>query len=89
VTDTTSPTPPAALPAALPEGTPDTPAVPGTPADTAHHRNIRSFVRRTGRTTLGQAKAFTDVGPQFLLPYAAAPADFEAIFQRRLRPSWR
>jgi tRNA (guanine-N7-)-methyltransferase len=31
-------------------------------------------VRRTGRTTLGQAKAFTDVGPQFLLPYAAAPA---------------
>jgi tRNA (guanine-N7-)-methyltransferase len=67
----------------LPEGTPDTPAVPGTPADTAHHRNIRSFVRRTGRTTLGQAKAFTDVGPQFLLPYAAGPADFEAIFQRQ------
>jgi len=73
VTDTTSPTPPAGLPAQLPEG---------TPADTAHHRNIRSFVRRTGRTTLGQAKAFADVGPQFLLPYAAAPADFEAIFQR-------
>ena len=73
MTDTTSPTPPAGLPAQLPEG---------TPADTAHHRNIRSFVRRTGRTTLGQAKAFADVGPQFLLPYAAAPADFEAIFQR-------
>ena len=54
----------------------------GTPADTAHHRNIRSFVRRTGRTTLGQAKAFADVGPQFLLPYAAALADFEAIFGR-------
>lgn len=73
MTDTTSPTPPAAPPAELPEG---------TPADTAHHRNIRSFVRRTGRTTLGQAKAFTDVGPQFLLPYAAAPADFAAIFGR-------
>lgn len=51
-------------------------------AGTAHHRNIRSFVRRTGRTTLGQAKAFADVGPQFLLPYSAAPADFEAMFQR-------
>lgn len=77
MTDTTSPTPPAAPPAALPAELPE-----GTPADTAHHRNIRSFVRRTGRTTLGQAKAFTDVGPQFLLPYSAAPADFAAIFGR-------
>ena len=59
------------------------PTVPeGAPADTHPPHNIRSFVRRTGRTTLGQAKAFTDVGPQFLLPYAAAPADFGAIFQR-------
>jgi tRNA (guanine-N7-)-methyltransferase len=39
-------------------------------------------VRRTGRTTLGQAKAFADVGPQFLLPYHAAPLDFQAVFQR-------
>ncbi|WP_411878982.1 tRNA (guanosine(46)-N7)-methyltransferase TrmB [Polaromonas sp. YR568] len=77
MTDTTSPTPPAAPPAVPPAELPE-----GTPADTAHHRNIRSFVRRTGRTTLGQAKAFTDVGPQFLLPYAAAPADFAAIFGR-------
>ena len=52
------------------------------PADTRFHRNIRSFVRRTGRTTLGQAKAFADVGPQFLLPYRAAPLDFFAAFQR-------
>lgn len=74
MTDTTSPTPPASLPAEAPEGAP---AEPGTP------RNIRSFVRRTGRTTVGQAKAFADVGPQFLLPYAAAPADFEAMFQRQ------
>ena len=73
MTDTTSPTPPAVPSAELPEG---------TPADTAHHRNIRSFVRRTGRTTIGQAKAFADVGPQFLLPYKAEPADFEAVFQR-------
>ena len=39
-------------------------------------------MRRTGRTTVGQAKAFADVGPQFLLPYAAAPADCEAMFGR-------
>jgi tRNA (guanine-N7-)-methyltransferase len=73
VTDTTSPIPPAGLPAEPSEGAP---AEPGAP------RNIRSFVRRTGRTTVGQAKAFADVGPQFLLPYAAAPADFEAMYQR-------
>ena len=73
MTDTTSPLPPSALPAPSTEGAA---AEPGAP------RNIRSFVRRTGRTTVGQAKAFADVGPQFLLPYAAAPADFEAMFQR-------
>jgi len=73
VTDTTSPTPPASLPAETPEGAA---AEPGAP------RNIRSFVRRTGRTTVGQAKAFADVGPQFLLPYTAEPANFEAMFQR-------
>ncbi|EJL80527.1 tRNA (guanine-N(7)-)-methyltransferase [Polaromonas sp. CF318] len=74
MTDTTSPLPPSALPDPSTEGAA---AEPGTP------RNIRSFVRRTGRTTVGQAKAFADVGPQFLLPYAAAPADFEAMFQRQ------
>ncbi len=52
------------------------------PADTSFHRSIRSFVRRTGRTTLGQAKAFEEVGPRFLLPYNAAPMDFSAVFQR-------
>jgi tRNA (guanine-N7-)-methyltransferase len=57
---------------------------PGTPApdDISFRRNIRSFVRRTGRTTLGQAKAFADVGPRFLLPYSAASIDFSAVFQR-------
>src|SRR3954469_10433037 len=46
------------------------------------HRTIRSFVRRTGRTTLGQAKAFADVGPRFLLTYAPAPLDVDAVFHR-------
>ncbi len=45
-------------------------------------RAIRSFVRRTGRTTAGQAKAFTDVGPQFLLPFTSEATDFAAIFKR-------
>ena len=54
----------------------------GQPAGVSHPRTIRSFVRRTGRTTLGQAKAFADVGPQFLLPYAAAPMDFSVVFDR-------
>ena len=52
------------------------------PADISFHRSIRSFVRRTGRTTLGQAKAFEDVGPRFLLPYSEATMDFSAVFQR-------
>ncbi len=56
---------------------------PPRPTETSFpHRAIRSFVRRTGRTTLGQAKAFADVGPQFLVPYAAAAADFETLFGR-------
>ncbi|MEP6773803.1 MAG: tRNA (guanosine(46)-N7)-methyltransferase TrmB, partial [Polaromonas sp.] len=59
------------------------PAAPGgAPDDTHPPHNIRSFVRRTGRTTAGQAKAFADVGPKFLLPYADAPLDFEKTFDR-------
>ena len=46
-------------------------------------RTVRSFVLRAGRTTAGQAKAFTDVGPRFLLPYTAQPLDFVASFERQ------
>ena len=48
----------------------------------SHPRTIRSFVRRTGRTTLGQAKAFADVGPKFLLAYTGAPMNFAAVYGR-------
>ena len=66
-----------------PTPAPDAPRLPdAAPADVSFHRTIRSFVRRTGRTTLGQAKAFEDVGPRFLLPYSAAPMDFAAAFGR-------
>ena len=58
-------------------------AVAAEPGDALHPiRAIRSFVRRTGRTTAGQAKAFADVGPQYLLPFSAGSADFSAIFKR-------
>lgn len=71
--------PPPSLPPASPEGTP---AEAGPLHDLHNLRNIRSFVRRTGRTTVGQAKAFADVGPKFLLPYAPAPLDFAAVYER-------
>ena len=48
----------------------------------SHPRNIRSFVRRTGRTTVGQAKAFADVGPKFLLPYTGEAMDFATVYGR-------
>ena len=58
------------------------PSFPPPPADVSHPRTIRSFVRRTGRTTVGQARAFADVGPRFLLPYIGAAMDFEAVYGR-------
>ncbi len=41
-------------------------------------RPIRSFVLRTGRTTVGQAKALEDIGPQYILPYQATAINLEA-----------
>ena len=46
------------------------------------HRSIRSFVRRTGRTTLAQAKAFETQGPQFLAAYTPELLDLASVFQR-------
>jgi len=58
------------------------PAPPAAPDGVAHPRTIRSFVRRAGRTTTGQAKAFEQLGPRFLLPYQPQPLDFKAAFGR-------
>ena len=52
------------------------------PPGVAHPRAIRSFVRRAGRTTTGQARAFGQLAPRFVLPYAAQPLDFAAAFGR-------
>jgi tRNA (guanine-N7-)-methyltransferase len=52
------------------------------PHGVPHPRVIRTFVRRAGRTTAGQARAFETVGPRFLLRHEAAPLDFTAAFGR-------
>ena len=45
-------------------------------------RPIRSFVRRAGRVGSGQSRALAELGPRFVLPFAAAPLDFAAVFGR-------
>lgn len=45
-------------------------------------RGIRSFVLRTGRTTVGQQRALDTLGPRFLVPYAPQPVDLPALFGR-------
>jgi tRNA (guanine-N7-)-methyltransferase len=50
------------------------------PEGVAYPKTIKSFVRRAGRTTTGQTKAFEDLGPQFLLPYQASAIDFVAAY---------
>ena len=41
---------------------------------------IKSFVRRAGRTTRGQARALADLGGQFLLPFQSKPLDLTAAY---------
>ena len=50
------------------------------PEGVAYPKTIKSFVRRAGRTTTGQTKAFEDLGPQFLQPYQAKALDFVAAY---------
>ena len=46
------------------------------------HRPIRSFVVRAGRMGPGQVRALAELGPRFVLPYAAQRIDFDAAFGR-------
>jgi tRNA (guanine-N7-)-methyltransferase len=48
----------------------------------AHPRAIRSFVRRIGRTTTGQARALSELGPRYLLPYREEQLDLTSVFGR-------
>lgn len=67
---------------------PSTPAAARTgqpPEGVAHPKTIKSYVRRAGRTTTGQAKAFEELGPRFVLNYQAAPLDAAATYGRQGR----
>ncbi len=55
---------------------------PNAPESVSHPRGIRSYVLRTGRTTIGQAKAIETLGPRYLVPYQAQPVDLAALFGR-------
>ena len=65
-----------------PAGAPPVPGELGAPDDVAHPKRIKTFVRRAGRTTTGQAKAFETLGPRFLQPYTGERLDLEATFGR-------
>lgn len=51
-------------------------------AGVAYPKTIKSFVRRAGRTTSGQTKAFEELGPRFILPYSGQPLEAPAVFGR-------
>jgi tRNA (guanine-N7-)-methyltransferase len=46
------------------------------------HAPIRSYVVRAGRMGPGQQRALAELGPRYVLPYAAAPLDAAAVFGR-------
>jgi tRNA (guanine-N7-)-methyltransferase len=48
----------------------------------AHHRAIKSFVLRAGRMGSGQVRAREELGPAYVLPYAAQPLDAAQAFGR-------
>jgi tRNA (guanine-N7-)-methyltransferase len=53
------------------------------PVDAPHARAIRSYVLRAGRMGPGQQRALDELGPRFVLPFAAQPLDFARTFGRR------
>lgn len=57
-----------------------TDAADSTQAAKPFMRTIKSFVKRAGRTTSGQAKAFEELGPKFLLPYQKNLLNLQAVF---------
>jgi tRNA (guanine-N7-)-methyltransferase len=54
----------------------------GAPPGVAHPKTIKSFVRRAGRTTAAQARAFERLGPQLLVPFRSAVLEPAAVFGR-------
>ncbi len=50
--------------------------------DVPYPQKIRSFVRRAGRITGGQTRAFEDLGPRYLVPYQETPLDLASVFPK-------
>ena len=50
--------------------------------DTTARPPIRSFVLRAGRMGSGQERALAELGPRFVLPFAAQAMDWDAAFGR-------
>ena len=50
------------------------------PSGVAFPKTIKSFVKRAGRTTTGQAKALQELGPRFVLSYTSTPLNRAAAF---------
>ena len=48
--------------------------------DTFYPRRLRSFVLRAGRTTVGQARAFQELGNKYLIPYQNKTIDWNNLF---------
>lgn len=48
----------------------------------SERHSIRSFVLRAGRMGSGQQKALDELGPRYVVPYAAAELNLETTFQR-------
>lgn len=57
-------------------------ATTGAPPGVAYPKTIKSFVRRAGRATSAQARAFEQLGPKLVLPYKEARLDAAAVFGR-------
>ncbi|MEX8498646.1 tRNA (guanosine(46)-N7)-methyltransferase TrmB [Leptothrix ochracea] len=45
-------------------------------------RQIRSYVLRAGRMGSGQQRALEELGPRFVVPFEAAPANWDALLGR-------
>lgn len=52
------------------------------PAAPAPHRPVRSYVLRAGRMGTGQQRALAELGPRYVLPFAAQALDAAALFGR-------
>ena len=48
--------------------------------DVPYPQKIRSFVRRAGRITGGQTRAFEALGPRYLVPYQESPLNLASLF---------